>query len=104
MVLFTSGSSLLWGNLQALHLASPTGIYLLSTLNNGLFTSLQRLYDDQICILCRQGKKVGQQHDGSLGKFQHLPLPKLPGTPISYPGGTTLHQSPKNLGGHLAAP
>ena len=34
MVLFTSGSLLTWGNLQALHLASPPGIHLLSTLNN----------------------------------------------------------------------
>ena len=33
--------------------------------------SLQRLYDDQIHILCQQGRKVGEGHDGSLGKFQH---------------------------------
>ena len=46
--------------------------------------SLQRLYDDQIHILCQQGRKVGQQHDGSLGKSQHLLPPELPGTPISY--------------------
>ena len=46
---------------------------------------------------------MGEGHDGSLGKSQHLPLPELPGTPISYPWGTTLHQLPKNLGGHSAA-
>ena len=33
MVLFTSGSSLTWGNLQVLCLVSPSGIYLLSTPN-----------------------------------------------------------------------
>ena len=67
MVLFTSGSSLTWGNLQALCLASLPGIYLLSTPNNQLLMSLQRLYDDRIHILCWQGRQVGQQHDGSLG-------------------------------------
>ena len=67
MVLFTSGSSLTWGNLQALHLVSPPVIHLLPTPNNQLLTSLQRLYDDQIHILCQQGRQVGQQHDGSLG-------------------------------------
>ena len=67
MVLFTSGSSLTLGNPQALCLASPPGIYLLSTPNNQLLTSLQRLYDDQILILCQQGRQVGQQYDGSLG-------------------------------------
>ena len=33
-----------------LHLASPPGIYLLSTPNNQLLMSLQRLHDDQIHI------------------------------------------------------
>ena len=41
----------------------------------------------------------GQGHDSSLGKSQELPLPELPGTPVSYPLGTTLHQLPENLGG-----
>ena len=92
MVLFTSGSSLTWGNLQVFHPASPPGIYPLSTLNNWLLTSLQRLYDDQICILCWQGRKVGEGHDVSMGKSQHLPLPELPGTPVSFLWGTTFHQ------------
>ena len=99
MVLFTSRSSLTWGNLQALCLASPPGIYPLSTLNNWLLTSLQRLYDDWICILCWQGRKVGEGHDASMGKSQHLTPPELPGTPMSYLWGTSFHQQPKNLGG-----
>ena len=33
-----------------------------------------------------------------MGKPQHLPLPELPGTPVSYLWGTTFHQQPKNLG------
>ena len=41
MVLFTSGSSLTWGNLQALCMASSPGIYLPSTPNNQLFMLLQ---------------------------------------------------------------
>ena len=38
MVLFTSRSSLTWGNLQVPCMASPPGIYILSTPNNRLFT------------------------------------------------------------------
>ena len=98
MVLFTSRSSLTWGNLHALHLASPPGIYPLSTLNNRLLTSFQRLYDDPICILCQQGRKVGEGYDASMGKSQYLPLPELPRTSVSYLWGTTFHQQPKNLG------
>ena len=67
MVLFTSGSSLTWGNLQVLYMASPPGIYLLSTPNNQLLMPLQRFYDDRICILCQQGRQMGWQHEGSLG-------------------------------------
>ena len=48
MVLFTSGSSLSWGNLQAPYEVSPPGICLLSILKNQLFTSLQRFYNDRI--------------------------------------------------------
>ena len=48
MVLFTSRSSLTWGNLQAFCMVSPPGIYLLSTPNNQLFMSLQRFYNDWI--------------------------------------------------------
>ena len=42
---------------------------------------------------------MGQQHDGSLGKSQHLLPPELLGTPVSYLWGTTLHELPINLGG-----
>ena len=104
MVLFTSRSSLTWGNLQALCLVSPPGIYTLSTLNNWLLMSLQRLHDDRICILHRKGKKVGEGYDVSMGKSQHLPLPELPGNPMSFLWGTTFHQQPKNLGGHPGTP
>ena len=58
MVLFTSRSSLTWGNLQVLCMLSPPGIYLLSTPNNRLFMSLHKLYDDWICIPCQQGRQV----------------------------------------------
>ena len=98
MVLFTSGSSLTWGNLQVLHLASPPGIHLLSTINNQLLTSLQRLHDDWICIFCQKGREVGEGYDVFIGESQHLP--QLPGTPVSFLWGTTFHQQPKNLGGH----
>ena len=104
MVLFTSGLSLTWGNLQALCLASPPGIYPLSTLNNPLLMSLQRLHDDRICILCQKGGEVGDGYDVSLGKSQHLPLAELPGTPMSYLWGATFHQQPKNLGEHSETP
>ena len=50
MVLFTSGSSLTWENLQALCMVSPPGIYLPFTPNNQLLMLLQRPYDDRICI------------------------------------------------------
>ena len=33
-----------------------------------------------------------------MGKPQHLPLPELPGTSMSFLWGTTFHQQPKNLG------
>ena len=98
MVLFTSGSLLTWGNLHVLHLASPPGIYPPSTLNNWLLTSFQRLHDDRICILCQQGRKVGQGHDASIGKSQYLLPPELPGTPVSYLWETSFYQQPKNLG------
>ena len=98
MVLFTSRSSLTWRNLQALCLASPPGIYPLSTLNNWFVMFLQRLHDDWICILCQKGREVGEGYDVSMGKSQHLPPPELPGTPMSYLWGTTFHQQPKNLG------
>ena len=33
-----------------------------------------------------------------MGESQHLPLPELPGTPVSFIWGTTFHKKPKNLG------
>ena len=81
MVLFTSWSSLTWGNLQVLHLASLPGIYLLSTPNNQLLTSLQRLYDDRIHVLCQQGRQVGQDMMalwGNLNICPHLNYLELP--------------------------
>ena len=60
MVLFPSGSLLTWGNLQALCLAPPPGICPLSTLNNQLLTSLQRLHDYQICIFARKAERWGK--------------------------------------------
>ena len=104
MVLFTSRSSLTCRILHVLCLASPPAIHPLSTLNNWLLKSFQRLYDDQICILCQQGRKVGEGHDASMGKSQYLPLPELPGTLVSYLWGTTFHQQPKNLGGCSGTP
>ena len=101
MVLLTSRSLLTWGNLQVLCLASPPGIYPLSTLNNQLLTSLQRLHDDWICIFCWKGRELGEGYDVSMGKSQHLPPPELPGTPVSFLWGTTFHQQSKNLEGHL---
>ena len=59
MLLFTSGSSLPWGNLQVLCLVSPPGIYLPSTPNNQLFMLLQRPYSDQIHILWWQRRQMG---------------------------------------------
>ena len=99
MVLFTSRSSLTWGNLQVLHLASLPGIYPLSTLNNQFLMSLQRLHNDRICILCQKGIEVGEGCDVTMGKSQHLPPPDLPGTPVSFLWRTTFHQQPKDLGG-----
>ena len=60
--------------------------------------SLQRLHDDRICILCQKGREVREGYDVSMGKSQHLPLPELPGTSVSFLWGTTFHQQPKNLG------
>ena len=45
-------------------------------------------------------QRGGEGYDVSMGQSQHLPLPELPGTPESFLWGTTLHQQPKNLGGH----
>ena len=73
MVLFTSGSSLTWGNLQAPCMVSAPGIRLLSTPNNQLFTLLQRLYDDRICILWWQRRKVGWEDEGHLGDLSIYP-------------------------------
>ena len=103
MVLFTSGSSLTWGNLQVLHLASPPGIYPVSTLNNWFLMSLQRLHDDWTCILCQKGREVGEGYNVPMGKSWHLSLPELSGTPMSFLWGTTFHQWSKYLGAHPEA-
>ena len=103
MVLFTSGSSLTWGNLQALCMASPPGIYLLSTPNNQLFMSLQKLYDDWIHILCQQGRQVVNNMMalwGNLDICPHLNYLELQYHTLR---GTAFHQLPKNLGGHSGA-
>ena len=101
MVLFTSRSSLTWGNLQVLHMASPPDIYSLSALNNCLLTSLQRLHNDWTCIFCWRGRKMGKRYDTPVGKSQHLPPPKPPRTPVPFLGGTTFHLQTKGLGEHL---
>ena len=85
-------------------MASPPGIYSLSTLNNQLLTSLQRLHDDRICVLCQKGREVGEGYDVAIGKFQHLPPPEPSGTPVSFLWGTTFHQQPKSMGGHPGTP
>ena len=88
MVLFTSGSSLKWGNLQALCLVSPPGIYRLSTLNNCLPTSLQRLHNDWMCFLPERWRGGGKDMIplwGSLNICPHLNYLEL------------LHHSPGEL-------
>ena len=81
MVLFTSRSSLTWGNLQALHLASPPGIYLLSTPNN----QLSHLYRDYMITEFSffAGKEDRWGNDmmalwGNLNICPHLNYLKLP--------------------------
>ena len=41
---------------------------------------------------------MGKGYGIFMGEPQHLPPPELPGTPLSFPLGTTLHQQPKILG------
>ena len=69
MVLFTSRSLILGGNLQMPYLVSPPGICLLSTLNNQIPTSLQKSYDDQICLLLEQGGEVEERFGFPMGEF-----------------------------------
>ena len=47
---------------------------------------------------CQKGREVGEGYDVFMGESQHLPLPELPGTPMSFLWGSTFHQQPKNLG------
>ena len=98
MVLFTSRSLLTWGNLQVPHLASPSGICSLSTLNNWFFTSLQRLYDDWICILRGQSGEVEGGYGSLMGKLHHLPLPWSPIPPLPFTNGISLHEQLQSLG------
>ena len=57
------------GILQATHPASPQGICLLSTPNNQFPTSLQKSYNDQICILLKQGRKVEEGFGYPMGEL-----------------------------------
>ena len=99
MVLFTSRSSLMWGNLQVLCLASPQVFthYLPLTID------FSHLYRDctmtEYAFFAGKAERWGEGHDASMGKSQHLPPPELPRTPASFLWGTTFHQQPKNLGG-----
>ena len=41
---------------------------------------------------------MGKRYDTSVGKSQHLALPKPPRTPTPFFGGTTFHLQAKGLG------
>ena len=43
---------------------------------------------------------MGKRYDASVGKSQHLPLPKPPRTPMPFLGGTMFHLQTKGLGQH----
>ena len=103
MVLFTSGSSLTWGNLQALYLASLPGIYLLSTPNNRLLMSLQRLYDDRIRFLASKEERWGNDMMalwGNLNICPHLNYQELP----YHTSGELLSISHLNIWGDIQEP
>ena len=103
-VLFTSRSSLTWGNLQVPSMASPPGIHLLSTLNNRTFSLLQKLHYDRIHLLWQQRGKVGWEDEGHLGGSQYLPLPGFPGASMPHLRGVTVDQLAENLGEHSGTP
>ena len=77
MVLFTSRSLTTWGKSQdALPGISPR--YLLTIhLNNQFPTSLQKSYDDWICLLFKQGRKVEKGFGFPMGEFWCVPPPQL---------------------------
>ena len=62
-------------------MASPPGICLLSTPNNQFLTSLQKLYDDRVCFLCKQSREMEEGYGLPVGNFNvcpcldHLDLP-----------------------------
>ena len=45
----------------------------------------------EYAFFCWKGREVGEGYDVSMGESQHLPPPELPGTPMSFLWGTTLH-------------
>ena len=79
MVLFTSGSSLSWGNLQVPCEASPPGICLLSIPNNQLFTSLQRFMMTEFKFFANREERWGDSMRALWGNIT-----------ISHGGGTAL--------------
>ena len=103
MVLFTSGSSLTWGNLQALHLASPQVFtcYLLLTID---FSHLYRDYMMTEFTFLLARKTGGVTAWWLFGVISTSAPTWTIGAPISYLRRTTFHQLPKNLGGHSGAP
>ena len=47
---------------------------------------------------------MGKRYDASVGKSQHLPLPKLPRTLPPFLRGTTFHLQTNSLGEHPGTP
>ena len=52
----------------------------------------------EYAFFCQKGREVGEGYDVFMVESQHLPLPELPGTPMSFLWGTTLHQQTKIWG------
>ena len=100
MVLFTSGSLTTWGNLQMPHLASPPGICSLSTPSNQFPMSLQKSYDDRICLLLEQGREVEEGFGHPMGEFWHLSLPQPLRNSLAIPLLSWFLSAASNLGKH----
>ena len=81
-------------------LASHPGICLLSTPNNQFPTSLQKSYDDWICLLLKQGGKVKEGFGYPMGEFWHLSLPQLLRASWPFPCWVDFCQQLQSLGKH----
>ena len=101
MVLFTSWSLTILGKSPGVSsCASPPGIYILSTPNNQFPTSLQKFYDDWVCVLLKQGREVEKGSSYPMGELWHLSLPQPPWASWPFPCWVDFHQQVQCLGKH----